>query len=29
MDDENSVTGQEIKRRIIGLVHEMARDKVI
>jgi hypothetical protein len=29
MDDENSVSGQEIKRRIIDLVHEMARDGVI
>lgn len=29
MDDVNSVCGQEIKRRIIDLVHEMARDNVI
>jgi len=29
MDDINSVCGQEIKRRIIDLVHEMARDKII
>ena len=29
MDDVNSECGQEIKRRIIDLVHEMASDGVI
>ncbi len=29
MEDMNSECGQEIKRRIIDLVHEMARDGVI
>ena len=29
MDDEHSECGQEIKRRIIDLVHEMAHDGVI
>ena len=29
MDDLNSECGQEIKRRIIDMVHEMAHDGVI
>ena len=29
MDDLNSECGQEIKRRIIDMVHEMAADGVI
>ena len=29
MDNKDSECGQEIKRRIIDLVHEMARDGVI
>lgn len=29
LDDENSASGKEIKRRILELVREMARDKII